>query len=384
MKKLIRLGFGLLALPILLHAQQPKVIHMILTSDVHFGIFKKKFRGDTTVPSWKINQAAIAQMNKLPDMQLPHDKGVAAGQLIGDIDRLVITGDIANREEPPYQCATISWQQFVDTYGSQLHTAANKQEPQLLLVPGNHDVSNAIGYTKKMEPATDPTSLVNIYNLTMHPPVPLTNTNYNYANNKVNYSKEIGGAHCIFLTIWPDSAERIWIAKDLESVSAQTPVILFTHDPPEGDPKHFSNPAAPGKFVKDSKFENMVAETYKEGPAPQKDGDHTTDIEQRGWVNFLKRHPNIKAYFHGHENWNEFYTYKGPDKDINLPVFRIDSPMKGEDSAKDETKLSFQLISLDPVKKMLTVRQCLWNTHPGRKDQEIKFGESKTISLAIL
>ena len=73
----------------------------------------------------------------------------------------------------------------------------------------------------------------------------------------------------------------------------------------------------------------MLEEHYKEGRVAVQDNG-ATDIEQRGFVKFLKLHPNIKAYFHGNSNWNEFYVYHGPDNDVNLNVFRVDSPMKGE------------------------------------------------------
>jgi hypothetical protein len=100
-------------------------------------------------------------------------------------------------------------------------------------------------------------------------------------------------------------------------------------------------------------------------------------------VKFLKRHPNIKAYFHGNSNWNQFYVYHGPDNDVDLNVFRVDSPMKGRDSAKDETLLSFQLISLDTQSQALTVRECLWNTKPLDAAQKVVFGKSSTVSLKV-
>ncbi len=116
-------------------------------------------------------------------------------------------------------------------------------------------------------------------------------------------------------------------------------------------------------MTKENKFENLTTEYYKEGYKAAGD-DGSTDVEQRGWVKFLKAHPNIKAYFHGNSNWNEFYVYKGPDNDVSLPVFRVDSPMKGKYSSKDETKLSFQLISIDSKALKMTVRECLWDTNP--------------------
>jgi hypothetical protein len=217
----------------------------------------------------------------------------------------------------------------------------------------------------------------------LKPNVPLNNGTYDYKTDKINYSRNIKGIHFMFITLWPDSAERIWMQKDLDTVAASTPVILFTHDQPTCEAKHFTNPLPPHNMTAENKFENLVEEHYKEGIKATKD-DGSTAIEQRGWVKFLKTHPNIKAYFHGNSNWNEFYTYKGPDNDVDLKVFRVDSPMKGNVSAKDETKLSFQLISIDPATQTLTARECLWNTEPLNKDQKVVFGDSATISLKVL
>ncbi|MEP6614477.1 MAG: hypothetical protein ABJA76_21380 [Mucilaginibacter sp.] len=82
-------------------------------------------------------------------------------------------------------------------------------------------------------------------------------------------------------------------------------------------------------------------------------------------------------------NWNEYYTYPGPDNDVKLPVFRVDSPMKGKYSAKDEKLLSFQLIALDPESQNITVRECLWNTTPLDANQNIIFGQSISMSLKV-
>jgi hypothetical protein len=224
--------------------------------------------------------------------------------------------------------------------------------------------------------------MVQIYNRMMQPAVPKTNADYNYASDKINYSRNIGGVHFEFITLWPDSAERLWMQKDLDTVAAKTPVIVVCHDQPTCEAKHFTNPLPPYNMTSQNKFENLTAEHYKEGTAVG-DDEAKTDIEQRGWVKFLKQHPNIKAYFHGNSNWNEFYVYKGPDNDVALNTFRVDSPMKGKYSAKDETKLSFQLISLDPVSRVLTVRECLWDTQPSNPAADVVFGDSRTISLKV-
>ena len=360
-----------------------QTVNIIFTSDAHFGITRAKFRGDTNVASYKVNAAMIAQMNTLPQLTLPADGGINAGTRIGYVNYLVEGGDITNRMEIPIQTSAASWGQFEEDYMHKLKLNDDERHPvKLLMVPGNHDISNAIGYSKPMKPLTDPTAMVKIYNAMLKPQKPLTNEDYDYAKDKINYSYNIHGIHLMFITLWPDSAERIWMQKDLDTVSKTTPVIIFTHDQPECESKHFTNPLPPHDMTIKNKFENLVAENYKEGVVAAKD-DGATLVEQRGFVRFLKEHPNIKAYFHGNSNWNEFYIYRGPDNDVNLNTFRVDSPMKGKYSAKDETLLSFQLISLDPHTQSLTVRECLWNTMPSDRSQKIVFGKSSTVSLKV-
>lgn len=356
-------------------------IDIIFTSDAHLGITRKAFRGDSNVKSVAVNKTMVSRMNALPGLKYPADGGVNTGKTITGIDYLIEGGDIANRMEIPYQSAAASWAQFESDYmgGLTLHNH-NNQPVKLMIVPGNHDISNAIGYYKPMQPLTDPTSMVKIYNLMMKPAKAMTNEAYDYTTEKINYSRDIKGIHFTFITLWPDSAERIWMEKDLAKVPVTTPVIIVCHDQPTCEAKHFTNPLPPHNMTKKNKFENLTAEYYKEGTAAKED-DGKTDIEQRGFVKFLKAHPNIKAYLHGNSNWNEFYTYTGPDNDVSLPVFRVDSPMKGKYSSKDETRLSFQLISIDPVGKKMTVRECLWNTQPTDPAVKIVFGDSKTIDL---
>lgn len=359
------------------------VVNMVFTSDAHFGIIRAKFRRDTNVISYKVNAAMISQMNTLPSLLLPADGGINSEKVTGAVDYIIEGGDIANRMEIPIQSAAVSWSQFESGYMRGIKLMGHDGKPaKLLMVPGNHDISNAIGYARPMQPLTDPSSMVNIYNLMMKPKKPLTNATYNYATDKINYSRNIKGIHIMFITLWADSAERIWMQKDLDTVAKTTPVIIFTHDQPECESKHFTNPLPPHNMTTQNKFENLVEEYYKEGPIASKD-DGATTLEQRGFVKFLKVHPNIKAYFHGNSNWNEFYVYQGPDKDVNLNVFRVDSPMKGKYSAKDETLLSFQLISLDPDTLTLTVRECLWNTQPLDAAQKVVFGKSVTVSLKV-
>lgn len=305
-----------------LHAQQ-KDIHIVFTSDVHFGLKKAHFRNSPdSVTSKEVNQVLANSIKSL-----------------GKIDYLILTGDIANREEVPLQSASVSWKQFIRVYAP-LHIP-------LLLLPGNHDVSNAIGYYKIMFPEKDAGALVGIYN-TMHPQHHLDTNHFIYTSTRFNYSRNIGGIHFQFITIWPDSANRIWMEKDLGKINPKMPVLIFVHDPPEGDPRHFTG---------QDKFENLLSEVYN-------------NHYEKDWDLFLKKHPNIKGYFHGHSNYQEFYTYKGVDHDLSLECFRVDSPMKGKNSLKDESLLSFQVITIHPDKKQMEIKECLWNR------ENIQWGQS--------
>ena len=371
------LALGALALTVSLAANP---VTFVFTSDVHFGINRGNFRGEANVESRTVNAALLQKINGLPGATLPDDGGLRAGQPVGPVDFLVITGDLANRQElyPIHiQSAAVSWDQFEACYvaGLSLHDAAGRPTP-LLLVPGNHDVSNAIGHPAKMVPATDATSLAQIYNRMLHPAVPRTKDTYNFATDKVRYSRDFGGVHAIFLTLWPDSASRAWMEADLKAVPAGTPVFIFCHDPPEADARHFINPNGDHGINAQDRFENVLGDVYADGS--KSDGD--TLSEQRALADFLRTHRNIAAFFHGHANWNEFYTWKGPDGDLALPVFRADSPMKGKVSGKDEARLSFQVVTYDIAAGRLTARECLWNA-PGGPAAAVAWGEVKTISL---
>ena len=180
-----------------------------------------------------------------------------------------------------------------------------------------------------------------------------------------------------------DAPERAWLGRDLDTVAATTPVVVFTHDPPIADPKHFTNPNGAHDLDQDEGFENLLSEQYKDaahigGGKAAGQAKASTDIEQRELAAFVKQHPNIAAYFHGHSNSNEFYVWRGPDGDVALNTFRVDSPMKGAVSARDERRLSFQLVTIDTRQMRMTVRECLWNSALGAS---VIFGESKTVSL---
>lgn len=372
----------------------------VYTSDTHYGIKKVPFSGMSSAQ--QVNGAMIAEMNRIQtaNIALPNDNGVNAGQQLGGVDFVAVTGDAVNRSEGaiyPYKNAPAAamWPQFQADYYNVLNLKDRSGiKAPLFMTTGNHDTSNAVGYYKSGS-VLDATAYANIYNLMMKPSTAMTNTSFiggtpdaataaaSYATpgNRIVTSRDVNGVHFVFVGMWPDSVSRPLIDADLNNVPSTTPVVLFTHAPPVAESKLFTNPVAPNTINTTNKFENLISDKFAESTpygTPYSDATGSTaipdNIEQRALVTWLKNHKNIVAYFHGHDNANEFYTYTGPDNDISLPTFRVDSPMKGNVSVGDPTKLSFQVVSIDSASKNLTVREYLWNTK--------SWGASKTISLA--
>jgi hypothetical protein len=219
--------------------------------------------------------------------------------------------------------------------------------------------------------------MVEIYNLMMAPAVRRTAATYDYATGRVLAARDVGGVHFVFMNVWPDSIGRAWLDRDLARVNASTPVVVMAHDQPEGQSKHFTNPNGAHDINSVDKFENLLADALADGATP----DVKDVVEQRAWETFIATHPNITAYFHGNSNWNEFYDWIGPGRTIALHAFRVDSPMKGRVSEEDETKLSFQVATIDIASRTMTVRECLWNAFPATPSAALAWGASATVPL---
>jgi len=145
---------------------------------------------------------------------------------------------------------------------------------------------------------------------------------------------------------------------------------------PDVESRFFTNPNGGHTINKEDNFENLLSEQFKDGSSYTQ----PALIEQKSLDSFLKNHPSIQAWFHGHSNYNEFYDRHGPANDLNLHCFRVDSPMKGKYSSKDETLLSFQVITIDTRTNTMTVRECRWNTSPDNPSL-LQWGQQKTIHL---
>jgi 3',5'-cyclic AMP phosphodiesterase CpdA len=116
------------------------------------------------VAAVEVNAALADAINALPRVTLPADDGVAAGQVVGAVEFVAVTGDIANRQEAVplrIQPAAASWAQFEQSFAQRLslRTSSGAVTP-LMVVPGNHDLSNAIGWVGTMIPARDATAMV--------------------------------------------------------------------------------------------------------------------------------------------------------------------------------------------------------------------------------
>jgi 3',5'-cyclic AMP phosphodiesterase CpdA len=387
-KAIVFFGFLLALLSTLLLGQSPQV-QFIFTTDSHYGLTRPAFRGATNVDSHIVNGAMVAKMNKLPEATFPSDGGIRAGQSVGAVDFVADGGDITNREEATgengeafFQSSAKSWAQFRSDYidGLTLLDSMHRKAA-VYVVPGNHDASNAVGYYKPMSPRTDKTSMAEIFNWMTKPASPRTADTYDYDRDKMMASHGIAGIHFVFLTLWPDTRTRTWLEDDLEHAGVRTPVIIFAHDPPDSDWKQFKNPVGKHDINPTDTFENLLSDTLAE---PYESGKPAglPIAEQTAWEDFIRNHPNVTAYFHGHSNWNQFYDWTGPNHTVALHAFRADSPMKGHFSATDETKLSFQIATIDPASRTMTVREVLWNADTRHPDAPVSWGASTTFALS--
>ena len=94
----------------------------------------------------------------------------------------------------------------------------------------------------------------------------LPNTDWDARRHRVFYAHDVGGVHFVFLTVWPDSAAREWMEADLARVAPTVPVIVFTHDEPDVEAKHFVNPNGRHDINAVDQFENLLVDRFADGP----------------------------------------------------------------------------------------------------------------------
>jgi hypothetical protein len=386
-----------------LKVKQVETVQFLFTSDSHFGDVTKvaaKFQGATqAVDALEVNSRARDAMNTLPSLVAPNDYGVNAGKAFGNFDFIANTGDFASKSVlPPASngnSAAQSWAQWETVYVNGLTLKDNTGAPlPHFLTPGNHDISNALGGPEVMNPALDPTAFVKIYNRMMNPATPLTNSGFDYNQHKVFATKVIGGIHFIFLNQWLDTEMQDKLATYMASIPATAPTVVFAHMPPEQTGGNFRDPASNGiDFPWAGGFSNYFRDPMHISnilyPATKITAATVPTKEVTDLANFLKARKNIVAWFHGHDNFNQFRTWNGENgvlitntmTQLSIPVFRADSPMKGKDSANDPKLLSFHVISIDPAKKLFSVRECLWNP-TNTAGGAVAWGFTETFPLA--
>lgn len=349
-------------------AQRPgEPFTFALVSDLHYGLTRPRFLGDSAVPAWRVNAALADVLRALPIRTLPDDGGVQAGAVVGDLAFVAVTGDIANRAEGGVQPAAVSWREFLTTFVQPLSRDRRAPLP-VFAAAGNHDASNAIGYVPALAPSVDTTAMSGLYRraerqdeqalLTAeHDPL---RQPFDYARDRVHYVRWVGGVAIMVLHIWPDAGEREWMERELAMIPDTVPVLLFAHDPPLVDPRHFTAPdgGPPGT----GGFQGLLTERWRGEPLPAARLEGSRTLEE--FRALLRRHRNIRAYFHGHENWTEYHALRDADGTPLLPAFRVDSPLKGRDSAGDDAKLAFLLVSIDADRRHLTVREYRWALPP--------------------
>jgi hypothetical protein len=350
-------------------------VTFIVTSDLHYGT-TREFRG-ATADAQAVNRAMIERMNALPEVALPGAEGK-----VGPIDFVVITGDITNRGEKTAPAAAVTWGQFQEDYlgrenagsrtGGRLKLRGRDGAAvPVYLVAGNHDISNAIGYP---DVPTDATAVVEISNRMRGTSWVVDGSRpLEYAGREVNYAVDRAGVHMMFVSMWPDRGNQAWMEEDLKKVRGTMPVFVFAHAPVDpGEAKYFRDQSLPTRYTVDAT--GVIPFTVGAG------GDYASTAaakaELTGW---LARHKQVKAYFFGHDNYQEFTTLT-PDvaaPGATVGLFRADSPMKGSASQKDEKKLSFNVFTMDTEAWTLIAREYLWNAGAGGE-----WGASKTISVA--
>lgn len=336
-------------------SESAAAIHFVLVSDLHYGLARTRFRGDSAVSAAKVNAALAAAVRALPGTRLPDDTGVHAGQPIDELGFVAVTGDIANRAEPGVQSAAASWQEFLDTFVAPLNAGRAAPLP-MIVATGNHDASNAIGYVPALTPRIDTAAMAGLLRL-IDPVQYAQRPPFDYTRDRIHYVRRLDGVALMVLHIWPDSAERAWMEQELSSIPDSVPVLLFAHDPPMVDISHFTAPGGgpPGT----GGFQALLTEQWQGAPLPGARFEGSPTLE--GFRALVRRHRNVRAYFHGHQNWTEFHALREADGTALLPAFRVDSPLKGRDSATDDTKLSFLVVTLDAARQRLTVREYRWD-----------------------
>ena len=208
------------------------------------------------------------------------------------------------------------------------------------MVPGNHEASNAVGFYKPMTPPIDKTPMVEIYNRMMRPAAPKDDGDVRLLH-AIGSSSPATSAACTSCSSrsGPIRRRALWMDNDLEpSVSESTPVIIFTHDQPDVEAKHFMNPNGAHDINAARSSSRTCSPITSRTARPS-----TTPslIEQAPARAFLERASEHHRVLPRQLELERVLRLERPDRTIVLHTFRVDSPMKGAVSATTRQSCRF-------------------------------------------
>lgn len=373
---------GLLGLALATTAMAANSVTFVFTADSYFGINRKEFQGDKAVDARYANRDMVQKINSLPNQTFPQDGELRSGEKIGAIDFVVHGGSIAHMMAAATitQSAADSWKEFDREFlqGIQLKNAQGEKAP-LFYIPGVHDLTNAIGYYKRLDPKTDPSIPMQVYNRLVAPETPVSKKDFDVRKHVSLYSRTVQGIHLVFTQVWPDAQQREWIAQDIAKLPAGTPVLLFANVEPDAPSKLFINPNGKGDVNKDDKFENVIGEVFQGGTKVE----DKSKPHEKALAEFVKAHPQIQGYFHGNTGLSDIKVWMGTEGDLFLPTYSVDSPVNGAISAKQEELVSFLVVTVDRDAQQTTARIVHWNADPKKKKGPLQWGNSASFGFRL-
>ena len=223
-----------------------------VSSDPHYGFRTPEVN----------NTEVVSDLNSLPGTTYPGGAGTVETPAF-----VAVTGDLTQSYDNFFQPPAVAWQRFVADY-SLTGTEGTLNYP-VYEIAGNHDHLNDLWYGGNIRSAIEG------------------------RHGSLFYSIDVAGVHMVFADVWPDAAIRAWMADDLAALPANTPVMLYMHDPPDGDVDHVN------LGIIDDVDSAALLDT----------------IDDYNIVGIFHGHLHIA----GHDTWNGFDVYRaGSSKDSSF------------------------------------------------------------------
>ena len=281
--------------------------HFVFTADQHYGMSRPAFRGCTDVSADTVNAAMVEAINSLVDAVFPLDGGVMAGKAVGGAEYVISAGDIASKltgaGTGPALTASQCWELFKRQYcGGVALKNSGGRKAEILAIPGNHEISTALGRYPPAFPLPDAGAMVGMFNRAHN--ASLRPEEYDFAAHKVTMARDLAGVRLLLVQLWPDEEARAYIAREIAASPADTPIILVCHFPPGVSAVYRESP--------ERKFGAVPENTCGTVPADAAGQARIVELsreERRAFAGFIKQHPSIVAYFHGHHHNNHSWVF---------------------------------------------------------------------------